>query len=73
MKIGTPARSPANKRSFLRGILDQQAGEVAQVTPVRGQMSHQLASLALANALIVMPEAVTALEAGAVVDVLELP
>jgi molybdopterin molybdotransferase len=71
--LTAPARSPANKRSFLRGILDQQAGEVAQVTPVPGQMSHQLASLALANALIIVPEAVTALDAGAVVDVLELP
>jgi molybdopterin molybdotransferase len=68
-----PARSPANKRSFLRGILDQQAGQVAQVTPVSGQASHQLASLALANALIVVPESVTALDAGTVVDVLELP
>jgi molybdopterin molybdotransferase len=68
-----PARSPANKRSFLRGILDQRAGQVAQVTPVSGQASHQLASLALANALIIVPESVTALDAGTVVDVLELP
>jgi molybdopterin molybdotransferase len=68
-----PARSPADKRSFLRGILDQQAGVVAQVTPVSGQMSNQLASLARANALIIVPEAVTALAAGELVDVLELP
>jgi molybdopterin molybdotransferase len=68
-----PARSPADKRSFLRGILDQQAGGVAQVTPVSGQMSNQLASLARANALIIVPEAVTALPAGELVDVLELP
>jgi molybdopterin molybdotransferase len=69
-----PARSPANKRSFLRGILDeQQGGQAARVTPVSGQASHQLASLARANALIIVPEQVTALEAGTVVDVLELP
>jgi molybdopterin molybdotransferase len=68
-----PARSPADKRSFLRGILDQQAAGVAQVTPVSGQMSNQLASLARANALIIVPEAVTALPAGELVDVLELP
>ena len=68
-----PARSPADKRSFLRGILDQQAGGVARVTPVSGQMSNQLASLARANALIIVPEAVTALPAGELVDVLELP
>jgi molybdopterin molybdotransferase len=46
---------------------------VAQVTPVSGQMSNQLASLARANALIIVPEAVTALPAGELVDVLELP
>jgi molybdopterin molybdotransferase len=43
------------------------------VTPVSGQASHQLASLALANALIIVPESVTELDAGTVVDVLELP
>jgi molybdopterin molybdotransferase len=63
-------RSPQDKRSFLRGILDQEAG---QVTPVSGQASHRLAALATANALIVVPEAVTELAAGAQVDVLELP
>jgi molybdopterin molybdotransferase len=65
-----PVRSPAEKRSFLRGILDAHAG---QITPVTGQASHQLASLTRANALIIVPEQVTSLEAGALVDVLELP
>jgi len=63
-------RSPAAKRSFLRGVLDGPAG---LVTPVSGQMSHQLASLAKANALVIVPEQVTSLDAGATVDVLELP
>jgi molybdopterin molybdotransferase len=63
-------RSPLDKRSFLRGILDRAAG---QVTPLTGQASHQLASLARANALIVVPEQVTALAPGDAVDVLELP
>jgi molybdopterin molybdotransferase len=63
-------RSPPDKRSFLRGILDRAAGEV---TPLTGQASHQLASLARANALIVVPEQVTALSQGDAVDVLELP
>jgi molybdopterin molybdotransferase len=71
--LTAPARSPRDKRSFLRGILDRGAGRVAQVTPVSGQASHQLASLALANALIVVPEQVTELAAGDLVDVLELP
>src|ERR1700722_15563942 len=71
-------RSPAAKRSFLRGVLDrradnQAAGQVTQVTPVTGQASHQLASLARANALVIVPEEITELDAGAVVDVLELP
>ena len=48
-------------------------GQVTQVTPVTGQASHQLASLARANALVIVPEDVTELDAGAVVDVLELP
>jgi molybdopterin molybdotransferase len=65
-----PARSPQDKRSFLRGVLDRRAGEV---TPVVGQASHQLAALARANALIIVPEQVTALAAGDPVDVLELP
>ena len=73
-------RSPAAKRSFLRGIVDRSGpasrhgvGRVTQVTPVTGQASHQLASLARANALIIVPEEITELEAGAVVDVLDLP
>jgi molybdopterin molybdotransferase len=64
------ARSPLAKRSFLRGILDRRAG---QVTPVSGQSSHQLAALAKANVLIVVPEDVTTLEAGDQVEVMELP
>ncbi len=38
-----------------------------------GQASHQLASLARANALIVVPEHVTELAAGETVEVLQLP
>jgi molybdopterin molybdotransferase len=63
-------RSPRDKRSFLRGVLDPAAGAV---TPVTGQASHQLASLARANALIVVPEQVTAMARGDTVEVLELP
>ena len=43
------------------------------MTPVPGQGSHQLANLARANALIIVPEDVTALDAGTGVDVLDLP
>jgi len=65
-----PVQSPPKRRSYLRGILD--AG-TSQVTPVPGQASHQLANLARANALIIVPEDVTALDAGTSVEVLGLP
>jgi molybdopterin molybdotransferase len=63
-----PVRSPAGRRSFLRGVLDG-----GKVTPLSGQQSHQVASLGRANALIVVPERETQLPAGATVDVLVLP
>jgi molybdopterin molybdotransferase len=69
-RLSGPATSPQGKRSFLRGILDRATGSVA---PLTGQSSHQIAALARANALIVVPEAVTSLLEGEVVDVLELP
>jgi molybdopterin molybdotransferase len=40
---------------------------------VSGQASHQLASLARANALVIVPEHITSLDAGETVDVLALP
>jgi molybdopterin molybdotransferase len=68
--LTAPVRSPQDRRSFLRGILHAETGAI---TPVSGQGSHQLASLARANALIVVPEQVTELPAGSEVDVLVLP
>jgi molybdopterin molybdotransferase len=68
--LAEPVRSPAGRRSYLRGVLDAEAGVI---TPVAGQASHQLANLARANALIIVPEEVTSLETGASVDVMELP
>jgi molybdopterin molybdotransferase len=68
--LAGPARSPQGKRSFLRGVLDAGAGTVL---PLTGQGSHQLGALARANALIVVPEQVTALAAGETVSVLSLP
>ena len=69
-RLTAPVSSPAGKRSFLRGTLDPQADAV---TPVTGQASHQIASLARADALIIVPEAVTSLPAGESVEVMELP
>jgi molybdopterin molybdotransferase len=43
------------------------------VTPLTGQASHQLAALTEANALIIVPEQVVAMDAGDTVDVMRLP
>ena len=64
------SRSPARQAVVPARRTRRAAG---LVTPVSGQTSHQLASLARANALIIVPEEVTSLEAGETVDVLELP
>jgi len=69
-RLTAPVTSPDGKRSFLRANLDRRSGSV---TPLTGQNSHQIASLARADSLIVIPEAVTNLPAGQTVDVLELP
>jgi molybdopterin molybdotransferase len=69
-ELAGPVRSPAGRRSYLRGVLDASGKTVA---PVSGQSSHQLASLARADALIIVPEPVTGLPAGATVDVMVLP
>jgi molybdopterin molybdotransferase len=65
-------QSPPGKRSYLRGRLDVVDGVYA-VTPTGGSGSHLVAALARANALIVVPEDTTVLEAGqpATVMVLE--
>jgi molybdopterin molybdotransferase len=70
-RLHVPARltgtltSPAGRRQFLRGFYD--GGEVSQVG---GPGSHLVAHLARANCLVVVPEEVTELPAGAEVDVL---
>ena len=63
-------RSPGGRRSYLRGLLDP-ARET--VVPLTGQSSHQLGALAQANALIIVPEDVTRMEAGEGVNVMCLP
>jgi molybdopterin molybdotransferase len=65
--LTAPLRSPRDKRSFLRGVL---ADDGTEVTPLSGQASHQLAALARANALIVVPEQVVAMQEGDVAEVI---
>lgn len=67
-QLAGAVRSPAGKRSFLRGVLAPDG----TVTPVHGQGSHQLAALASANALIVVPEDTTELPSGFSVQVIRL-
>ena len=69
-RLAAPVTSPAGRRSFLRGIIDRQAGTAA---PLTGQNSHQIASLARANVLIIVPESDTRLEAGTEVEIVDLP
>ncbi|MDH2430480.1 gephyrin-like molybdotransferase Glp [Sphaerisporangium sp. TRM90804] len=64
-------RSPLGKRSFLRGVLEGERG-APTVAPVHGQGSHQLAALAGANALIVVPEDVAEVPEGTPVEVIPL-
>lgn len=68
-RLTDAVRSPEGRRQYLRGTYD--AGEVT-VSPVGGPGSHLVADLAAANALIEVPESVTALEAGAEVSVVLL-
>ncbi len=63
-RLTGPLRSPAGRRQFLRGRYD--SGAVSQVG---GPGSHLVAHLARANCLVVVPEDVTELAAGAEVDV----
>lgn len=66
--LTAPVRSPAGRRSYLRGVL-----EGDRVTPLSGQGSHQIAALGRANALLVVPEPDTSLREGDTVTVLALP
>ncbi|RVX44891.1 molybdopterin molybdochelatase [Nonomuraea polychroma] len=66
--VTSALRSPAGRRSYLRGVLASDG----TVSPVHGQGSHQLAALASANALIVVPEDVTEVPGGAEVEVIRL-
>ncbi|WZH52255.1 MAG: molybdopterin molybdotransferase MoeA [Nocardioides alkalitolerans] len=73
-----PVSSIAGRRQFLRGEYSVPTGvggnvaRSASVTPVGGPGSHLLGDLAASNALIVIPESVTHVEAGQPVHVLAL-
>lgn len=68
--IDSPLRSPAGKRQYARARF--RPGDASQVSLVGGPGSHLIGSLAHANALVVVPEEVTSVDAGDGVDVLVL-
>jgi molybdopterin molybdotransferase len=63
--------SPPGKRTFARARISVEQG-VYSVTPVGGSGSHLIASLANANALVVVPEHETEVLPGSTVSVLLL-
>ncbi|UGQ09329.1 molybdopterin molybdotransferase MoeA [Yinghuangia sp. ASG 101] len=66
--------SPEGKRQFVRARLTPgtEPGRPATVEPVGGHGSHLIGSLALANALIVVPEGTAEVRKGSTVDVMVL-
>jgi molybdopterin molybdotransferase len=67
MPLAHPVRSVAGKRQFLRGV---RTG--GTVSALGGPSSHLVATLAAADAYLIVPEAVTELAAGDLVQVLPL-
>ena len=70
-KLTEPVSSPPGKRTYARAWLSVQKGAYV-VSPVGGSGSHLIASLAGANAFVVVPEQTTELAAGAAVTVMLL-
>jgi molybdopterin molybdotransferase len=64
-------RSPEGRRQYARAILSVVDGRLA-VTPVGPQGSHMIGDLAESDALVVVPESVTSLDAGETVTVVPL-
>jgi UTP--glucose-1-phosphate uridylyltransferase len=62
----------AGRRQFGRAVVSRSTEGTLVAAPVAGQGSHFVADLSRANALFVVPEDVTELVAGEVVDVLVL-
>jgi molybdopterin molybdotransferase len=68
----TGVASRPGVRQFLRGVLSAGADGALVVTPLPGQGSHMLATLAQADCLVVLPEDVEQVEEGGEVDVMVL-
>jgi molybdopterin molybdotransferase len=70
-RLSATLTSPPGKRTFARGWLSVDKGEYV-VSPVGGSGSHLIASLAGANAFVVIPEDVTEVVAGSAVTTMLL-
>jgi molybdopterin molybdotransferase len=70
-RLGEQVVSPPGLRSYVRASLAVEQGAYV-VRPVGGAGSHLIAALAAANALIVVPENTTELDAGSPVTVMML-
>jgi molybdopterin molybdotransferase len=70
-RLTSSVTSPPGKRTYARAWVTVEKGEYV-VRPVGGSGSHLIASLAGANAFVVVPETTTELEAGAVVTTMLL-
>jgi molybdopterin molybdotransferase len=66
------AKSPHGVRQYRRGVLHREAGGGYGVSFIGGPGSHLIASLALSNCLVVIPEEDTEVIAGAKVTVMPL-
>lgn len=65
-------RSPAGRQQFARAVVSRDPGGHLVAEPVAGQGSHFVADLSRANALLVVPAAVTQVAAGDELDVILL-
>jgi molybdopterin molybdotransferase len=72
VEAADPFRSPPGKRSFLRVVVSREADGRLVARAAGGQGSHMLTAMAAANALMVVPEDMTAVEAGTVLPALLL-
>ncbi|MDA8369042.1 MAG: molybdopterin molybdotransferase MoeA [Nocardiopsaceae bacterium] len=75
-RLLAPVTSPQGRRSYLRSILEYSRdadGAAYTAAPVARQGSHQLSALAETNSLVVVPESVTELAEGSIVEVVQLP